>query len=118
MPIDEVNKRFKIPKRILKKYESWELCGEAKKGMGAWNYDDSDIKCLSMIMTLCDAGFTNAEIHRYMELLLAGESTEKERMRMLNTKRDGTLEEIHFKEKQLSCLDYLRHKVQCNQSKH
>ena len=47
-----------------------------------------------------------------MRLLLAGESTEKERMKMLNEKRSGTLEEIHFKERQLDRLDYLRFEIQ------
>lgn len=31
---------------------------------------------------------------------------------MLNTKRDSTLDEIHFKEKQLDRLDYLRFEIQ------
>ena len=47
-----------------------------------------------------------------MRLLLQGKSTEKERLKMLGDKRDGTLDEIHFKEKQLSRLDYLRFEIQ------
>ena len=46
-----------------------------------------------------------------MKLLLVGESTQQERMRMLNEKRNGTLDEIHFKEKQLDRLDYLRFEI-------
>ena len=46
-----------------------------------------------------------------MRLLLAGPSTEAERLRMLNQRRNLALEEIHFKEKQLERLDYLRHKM-------
>ncbi len=108
MTIDEASERYKIPIKILQEYESWGLCGEVKKIMGSWHYDESDIEQLSTIMTLHDIGFTNDEVEKYMRLLVAGVSTEAERMRMLETKRNGTLDEIHFKERQLDRLDYLR----------
>lgn len=108
MTMKEASERYKIPIKILEDYESWGLCGEVKKVMGLWHYDESDIERLSTIMTLHDIGFNNDEVERYMWLLLEGKSTEKERMKMLNEKRNGTLDEIHFKEQQLDRLDYLR----------
>lgn len=108
MTISEASERYNIPIKILQEYESWGLCGEVKKIMGTWRYDDSDMERLSTIMTLHDIGFTNEEIEKYMRLLLKGKATEQERMKMLNNKRDSTLDEIHFKEKQLDRLDYLR----------
>ncbi|MGI5896387.1 MAG: helix-turn-helix domain-containing protein [Oscillospiraceae bacterium] len=108
MTIHEASEKYNIPVRILQEYESWGLCGEVKKVMGSWHYDDSDIERLSTIMTLHDIGFTNAEVERYMKLLLQGISGEDERLKMLETKRNGTLDEIHFKERQLDRLDYLR----------
>lgn len=108
MTINEASERYKIPIKILQKYESWGLCGEVKKVMGSWQYDNSDIERLSTIMTLHDIGFTNNEIEKYMRLLVEGVSTEAERMKMLETKRSGTLNEIHFKQRQLDRLDYLR----------
>lgn len=108
MMVNEVSERYKIPVKILQEYESWGLCGEVKKIMGSWHYDESDIERLSTIMTLHDIGFTNDEVRRYMRLLLEGESTEQERMKMLTDKRSGTLDEIHFKQQQLDRLDYLR----------
>ncbi len=108
MTMKEASERYKIPIKILEDYESWGLCGEVKKVMGSWHYDESDIERLSTIMTLHDIGFNNDEVERYMWLLLEGKSTEKERMKMLNEKRNGTLDEIHFKEQQLDRLDYLR----------
>ncbi len=72
MTINEASERYKIPIKILQEYESWGLCGEVKKVMGSWQYDDSDIERLSTIMTLHDIGFTNAEVERYMQLLLQG----------------------------------------------
>ena len=108
MTIIEASEKYNLPVSILQEYESWGLCGEVKKVMGSWRYDDSDIERLSTIMTLHDIGFTNAEVERYMKLLLQGKSGEDERLKMLETKRNGTLDEIHFKERQLDRLDYLR----------
>ena len=79
--------------------------------MGSWHYDESDIERLSIIMTLHDIGFTNEQVEKYIRLLLEGNSTERERLKMLSEKRNGTLEEIHFKEKQLDRLDYLRFEI-------
>ncbi len=108
MTINEASKRYKIPIKILQEYESWGLCGEVKKVMGSWHYDESDIERLSTIMTLHDIGFTNDEIEKYMRLLIKGASTDAKRIKMLEAKRYGTLDEIHFKQRQLDSLDYLR----------
>ena len=110
MTMNEASERYNIPIKILQEYESWGLCGEVKKVMGSWHYDESDMERLSTIMTLHDIGFNNDEVKKYMQLL--GKSTEKERLKMLSEKRNGTLDEIHFKEKQLDRLDYLRFEIQ------
>ena len=111
MTIDEASEIYNIPLEILREYESWGLGGTVKKVMGDWQYDDRDLKRLGMVMTLHDSGFSKEEVETYMRLLLAGPSTEAERLRMLNQRRNLALEEIHFKEKQLERLDYLRHKM-------
>ena len=79
--------------------------------MGSWQYDDSDLERLSMIMTLHDVGFTNSEVETYMRLLLEGDHTKEQRMQMLTRKREHALDEIHFREAQLARLDYLRHSI-------
>lgn len=38
--------------KILLEYECWGLCGEVKKFMGAWKYDQTDIERLSLIIPL------------------------------------------------------------------
>lgn len=111
MTIDEVIEKYGIPLHILKEYESWGLCGEVRKVMDTWAYDDSDLERLSMIMTLHEIGFNNEEVENYMRLLMEGASTEGVRVKMLNQKRDSTLDEIHFKEKQLDTMDYLRNEM-------
>ena len=60
-------------------------------------------------MTLHAAGFENPEIEAYMKLLLEQEGTEAQRLRMPDRKRGRTRDEIHFRERQLERLDYLRH---------
>ena len=104
----EASEFFNIPVEILDEYESWGLCGEVRKVMGAGQYDGRDMERLSMIMTLHDVGFSNKDIETYMRLMLEGDSTEQERLRMLTDKRSDTLDEIHLRERQLDRLDYLR----------
>ena len=108
MTIEETSKTYGIPLCVLQEYERWGLCGEAKTGTDAWQYDQTDIERLSLIVTLQDVGFTTEEIAQYMRLYLSPKDTVKERSEMLRKKRDGTLDEIHFKQKQLDRLDYLR----------
>lgn len=112
MTIQEASDRYQIPMNTLKEYESWGLCGAVKKVMGAWQYDDEDLERLSLIMTLHDIGFTTEEVETYMRLTLEQADSERERLRMLNRKRDSALNELHFRERQLQRLDYLRHEIQ------
>ena len=112
MTMHEASERYHIPVKILKGYESWGLCGAVKKVMGAWQYDEQDIERLSMILTLHDIGFDSGEVESYMRLLLEGEGTEPQRMAMLNKRRGKTLDEIHFREKQIERMDYLRYEMQ------
>lgn len=117
MTMKEASERYMIPIKILKEYEKWELCGAVKKVMGAWQYDDQDIERLSMIMTLKDIGFNSSEVETYMRLTLEGDYAEPERLAMLNRKREKTLDEIHFKEKQIEHIDYLRYEMQKSKKK-
>lgn len=42
----------------------------------------------------------------------AGEATEPGRLAILNARRNAMLDEIHFREKQLDRLNYLRYEIQ------
>lgn len=110
MTIQEAGEHYHIPMHILREYESWGLCSAVKKGMGQWQYDDTDLERLSTIMTLHDIGFTTEEVEAYMRLL-EQRHTEGERLAMLEEKRSAALDEIHFREHQLQRLDYLRHEI-------
>ena len=111
MTIDEVSRQYQIPIEILQQYERWALCGETKKVRGNWQYDDWDLKQLSLIVNLYDMGFKATQVESYMRLMLKEQNTQDERLHMLNIKREQMLKEIHRREKQLERLDYLRHKI-------
>lgn len=115
MTMQEASERYRIPIHILQEYKSWGLCGAVKEVMGDWQCDDADLERLSTIMTLHDIGFTVKEVEAYMRLLLEGNHTAAQRLRMLEKKRGAALEEIHFKERQLQRLDYLRHEIRKTQ---
>lgn len=117
MTKQEIFEHYGIPESILDEYHSMGLCEAVRIAMGDWKYTDEDLERLSMIMALHDMGFAKDEVETYMKLLLIGDSTQEERLRMLNEKRTGTLDEIHFKEKQLERLDYLRFQIRENQAK-
>lgn len=112
MTKDGASQRYRIPPHILDEYESWGLCGALKKVMGAWQYDDEDLERLSTIMTLHDIGFTADEVETYIRLLLEQPDSDRQRLRMMEEKRKATLDEIHFRERQLQRLGYLRHEIQ------
>lgn len=114
MTQQEASEHYNIPVSILQEYETWGLCGAVKKVMGVWQYDDEDLERLSTIMTLHDIGFTTEEVETYMRLLLEQPDSDKKRLRMMEEKRNETLDEIHFHERQLQRLDYLRHEIQKN----
>ncbi|MDY5619287.1 hypothetical protein [Faecalicatena sp.] len=90
------------------------MCRAVKMTMDEWRYDNQDLEHLSLIMALHDMGFTSLEVEVYMKLLLAGDSTKWERMKMLNEKRSQALDEIHLKERQLERMDYLRNEIRNN----
>ena len=113
MTKEEASRKYNIPLNILEEYERWELCPAVKKVMGNWHYDDSDLENLSLIMTLHDIGFNSDEIEMYMNLKLKSNDDRNLKMvKMLNEKRSVLLDEIHFKEKYLSRLDYLRYEIE------
>lgn len=111
MTIEEVSRQYGVPIKILKEYESWGGCGAVKKVMGDWRYDEQDLERLSLIMTLHDIGFEKEEVETYMTLVIQGADTGHRRLRMLQEKRNHILDSIHFQEKQLSHLDYLRYEI-------
>lgn len=98
----EVLIKYSVPADLLDKYAAMKKCT---------SYSDRDIENISMIMTLYDAGFDDAEVKKYIEFCLSDEDTADKRAAMLAKKRKHTLDEIHSKQKQLEGIEYLRYKV-------
>ena len=113
MTIGEASRRYGIPVEILQEYERWGLCGAVKQVMGERDYNDLDLERLSLIMTLHDIGFSAGEVELYMKLSARDGESGEDQLRMLDKKRRAVLDEIHFRERQLDGLDYLRHKIRC-----
>lgn len=72
MTIQEASECCRIPLHILQEYERWGLCRAVKDVMGTWQYDQTDIERLSLILTLHDVGFTPEEVEHSMRLLPVG----------------------------------------------
>lgn len=111
MTRQEISRRYQIPLDVLLEYEEWALCGADKRRGDDWQYDDSDLERLSMVMTLLGIGFRVREAEVYLRLALEGEHSGAQRLRMLEERRSAILEEIHCKERQLQRLDCLRHAI-------
>lgn len=110
----EVNKSYKVPLKVLRLYESWELY-EQKEGAKEWQYNDYDLKLLGEVLTILKLGFQPEEAESYMRLFLQGNGTGEQRFRMLSQKRGVILDEIHEKERLLGRLDYMRHNIKNEQ---
>ena len=66
MTKQEMLKKYNVPAELLDKYEKIKKCT---------SYTDKDIKNISMIMTLYDAGFDNDEVKNYISLCLCNNDT-------------------------------------------
>lgn len=119
----EIIEKYGIPLEILKEYESGAAGSEISKEddfiksvsgqrKEERRYDDSDIKNMSIMMTLHDIGFGKDETKEYIRLLLEGGNTAEKRMAMLRRKRSETLCDIHELERCIENIDYLRYELQ------
>lgn len=75
MTIEEASEKYCIPIKILKEYESMELCKTVKRVMGEWHYNDEDIKRLSMIMTLYETDFSKEDMMNICSLYCQAKMT-------------------------------------------
>lgn len=108
---EEVCRRYQIPAEVLEEYKSMGLCGVVRMAMEDWQFDDTDLERLGLIMALHDVGFDRPEIEAYMRLMLQPGKSKAERLRFLDERRKEKLEEIHLRERQLERMDYLRYKL-------
>jgi MerR family transcriptional regulator, aldehyde-responsive regulator len=115
MKIKEVSDMFNITMTKLRYYEKIGLFDDVKRVNGVREYEDKDIKLLSMIISLKNAGLSNDSIIKYMELSKQGNNANRERTNILKWQRPKLLDEIHEKQKNLDCLDYLIYELKNNE---
>ena len=111
MTKEEIQERYGIPKTVLDEYHKMGLCHSVQDVMEAWQYDDEDIERLSMIMALHDVGFDKSEVEYWLQSMINDSHSVAGIIKMINEKRKQALNEIHFQEKRLERLDYLKHNI-------
>lgn len=114
MKIKEVSDKFDISITVLRYYERIGLFDDVKRVNGIREYEDKDIRNLSVIITLKNAGFSNDSLLKYIELSKHGDISNREKIHILKQQRQKLLDEIHSKQKNLDCLDYLIYKLKDN----
>ena len=69
MTAEEANRCYRIPPKVLRAYERWGFCRQKD---GAAQYGEEDLAALSLLVTLCGAGFYLADAGEYLRLERAG----------------------------------------------
>lgn len=106
MKIKELSEKFNISISTLRYYEKIGLFDHVKRVNG--------IRELSMIITLKNAGLSNDLILKYIELSKQDDISSRERKHILKQQRQKLLDEIHHKQRNLDCLDYLIYTIKDN----
>jgi DNA-binding transcriptional MerR regulator len=101
MKIKEVSDKFNIPITTLRYYEKVGLFDDVKRVNGIREYEDKDIKHLSILITLKNSGLNNDSALKYIALLKQGDISIKERSNMLKQQRYKLLDEIHNQQKKI-----------------
>jgi DNA-binding transcriptional MerR regulator len=114
--IKEVSEKFNISVTTLRYYEKIGLFNDVIRVNGIREYEDKDIRHLSMIITLKNVGLCNDLILKYIEFSNQGDISNGERIHLLKQQRQKLLDEIHHKQKNLDCLDYLIYGLKNNES--
>lgn len=102
---EELCKKYHIPKAVLNLYEKTNTQNGA-----AAQWDDRDLEKISILMTLCESGFSESEAVLYLQHLEDHQEYDA-CMALLDTKRHSVLDEINRREKQIENIDYLKYKI-------
>ncbi|MCM1088910.1 MAG: MerR family transcriptional regulator [Muribaculaceae bacterium] len=102
LTLQEASKMYDIPLDTLLQYEKNGLLQNTESG----SYAEDDFRKLGLVNFLLNAGFTQKEIRRYLELM-DGNGTDEEQIRMLRKQRYELLEGIHEKQQILDKIDYM-----------
>lgn len=106
LTLQDASKMFDIPVDILQQYEKSGLLQSTEQNKKTGSYEEDDFKQLGLVRFLLDAGFTQKETRRYLDLM-KNNGTDEEQIRMLRKQRCELLEGIHEKQQMLDQIDYM-----------
>ena len=113
MTLQEASERFHVSLAVLQQYEEAGLLGCPENASGQPDYQDAELERASKLCTLTGAGIDLDTLKRFAALLDQDKDTRAEQIRLLRKRRYQLLEEIHEKQQALDQLDYLIHKIKC-----
>jgi DNA-binding transcriptional MerR regulator len=77
-----------------------------RTGSGHRQYADRDIEWIRLITKLRSTGMSIRDVHRYADLVRAGEGNEAERLELLRTHRQVVLARLAEVQDHLGAIDY------------
>lgn len=105
--ISEVAKMLDISPHTLRFYDKEGLLPELAKGLNNKRYfTDRDMEWIYLIQCMRQTGMPLLDIRRYIEACGEGESTYRERHRMIKAQRERVREELKELKQRLKLLDY------------
>jgi DNA-binding transcriptional MerR regulator len=107
MQISEVSERFDLTKDTLRYYERVGLIPEIRRNSsGNRDYSEEDCDWIEFIKYMREAGLSINTLIEYLELYQEGDSTIKERKKLLTEERDKLAEKINKMQQSLDRLNY------------
>lgn len=107
MTLKEASERFCISAEKLAHYEENRLIGHETLADGVPDYTEEELRKVSVIHDLLEAGMDIAVLQEYLELPGKKAAGRAEQIRILRKQRCELMEEIHRKQQCLDRLDYM-----------
>ncbi|MEG0328112.1 MAG: MerR family transcriptional regulator [Erysipelothrix sp.] len=105
MKIKEVSELTKMSADTLRYYEKEGLIGPIPRINKVREYREEDVNRIIFIQHMRTAGMKIGTLKEYLEMVDAGESTQEDRLEVLEKHRDNLISEIHDLEKILNVID-------------
>lgn len=101
----ELCEKYSVPSEMFDECKSCGLC------RSECDFADSDIECISLMMSLKDAGLDSEHVKAYMKFMYSDGGKCEKCLEILKKQRSRTLDKIHTLEKQLENTDCLIYKL-------
>lgn len=105
--IGEMAKNIGVPASTLRYYDKEGLLPFVERTpSGIRKFKDEDYEWLRIIECLKATGLEIKQIREYIDMLLAGDSTIKQRLQLFIAQREAVLQQMQQLQKTLDILDY------------